>query len=152
MRSWNLKYRALSPVASHDYRFVAVVDVDYDNLATQKKDRIESKLNVTYTTSDSVVEEQTNKKVMIDVVRQIATENSEKAVALRDQGQIQQAEQALRHNSEYLYMNASKYNSDELKRVRRAELRGCRAAPKAESWTRQRKAMRETQSDNRGQR
>jgi Ca-activated chloride channel homolog len=103
-----LEVPGLAPVAAQDYRSVAAVDVGYDNLATQQKDRIESKLIVTYTASDSMVEEKTNKKVMIDVVRQIATENSEKAVALRDQGQVQEAEQALRHNSEYLYKNADK--------------------------------------------
>jgi Ca-activated chloride channel homolog len=147
-----LEVPGLAPVAAQDYRSVAVVDIGYDNLATQKKDQIESKLIVTYTTSDTMVEEKTNKKVMIDVVRQIATENSERAVALRDQGQVQEAEQALRHNSEYLYMNASKYNSDELKQYGGQNAADAAAAPKAESWGRQRKMMRDTQSANRGQR
>lgn len=147
-----LEVPGLSPVASQDYRFVASLDVDYDNLATQHKDRLESRLNVSYTTSDSVVEERTNKKVIIDVVRQIANENNERAVALRDQGQVQEAEQILRRNSEYLYMNASKYNSDELKQYGTQNSSDAKDIQQPSRWSYQRKAMRDTQSATRGQR
>lgn len=147
-----LEVPGLAPRASHDYRFVASVDVDYDNLATQKKDRIESKLNVTYTTSDSVVEEQTNKKVMIDVVRQIANENSERAVALRDKGQVQEAEQVLRKNADYLYMSGSKYDSAELKQYGSQNSSDAKDIQQPTRWSYQRKAMRDSQSNTRGQR
>ncbi len=147
-----LEVPGLEPRDSQDYRFVASLDVDYDNLATQHKDRLESKLNISYTTSDSVVEERTNKKVMIDVVRQIATENSEKAVTLRDQGQVQEAEKLLRSNSEYLYSNARKYNSDELNQYGAQNSSDASSIQQPTRWGYQRKAMRETQSANRGQR
>lgn len=147
-----LEVPGLAPVAAQDYRSVAAVDISYDNLATQKKDQIESKLIVTYTASDSMVEEKTNKKVMIDVIRQIATENNEKAMALRDQGQIDKAQKALSDNASYLYFNADKYNSRELKEYGGQNSSDALAAPSEQNWGRQRKAMVETQSENRRQR
>ncbi|NLH16437.1 MAG: VWA domain-containing protein [Phycisphaerae bacterium] len=147
-----LEVPGLSPVASQDYRFVAVVDVDYDNLATQHKDRLESRLNVSYTTSDSVVEEKTNKKVMIDVVRQIANENSERAVVLRDQGQIEEAQRVLGENASYLYMNGNKLGSEELKQYGTQNSTDASNIKDSSRWGYQRKSMRETQSINRGQR
>ncbi len=147
-----LEVPGLSPVASQDYRFVAALDVDYDNLTTQKKDRIESKLNVSYTTSDAIVEEKTNKKVMIDVVRQIANENNERAVVLRDQGQIEEAQRILGENASYLYLNARKLGSEELKQYGTQNSTDASNIKDSSRWGYQRKAMRETQSINRGQR
>ena len=89
---------------------------------------------------------------MIDVVRQIANENTERAGTLRDQGQLQQAEQVLRSNSEYLYMNAGKYNSEELKQYGAQNSSDAATIQKPASWGVQRKAMRDSQSATRGQR
>ncbi len=143
---------AMSPVSSINYRYVASVDVIYDNLVTNHKERLDSRLNISYTRSPELVEERTNKKVMIDVVRQIATENSERAVELRDRGQIEAAEQTLRHNADYLYMNAGKLGSDELKQYGAQNFSDAKDVQDSSRWGVQRKAMRDTQGANRGQR
>ena len=55
-----------------------------------------------FSSSRSQAENSLNKRVMAGVIKQIANENNELAVTLRDKGKIKQAQKVLRDNTSYL--------------------------------------------------
>lgn len=64
--------------------------------------RAEAKPSVRFSANAKEVEEGVNKPVMSQVTQQIATEKSEKAVELRDAGDVAGARNALEENAEYI--------------------------------------------------
>jgi Ca-activated chloride channel family protein len=64
--------------------------------------RAEAKPSVRFSANAKEVEEGVNKPVMSQVTQQIATEKSEKAVELRDAGDVAGARKALEENAEYI--------------------------------------------------
>jgi hypothetical protein len=89
--------------------------------------------------------------VYADVVEQIAIENNEKALALRDKGQVEESKQVLMDNSSYLRSNAAALGSDRLDEYAYENDKDSKAIEN-EDWGRQRKAMRESQTTRKTQR
>ena len=129
---------------------MANVIVRYDNLKTEQQDTLKSKLNVKFSAEDEIVKKSANKRVMVDVVEQIANEKNELAVALRDKGQVEQARQMLVDNSAYLKDNAVKYESKKLDRYSYINQVDSENLDEA-NWSMQRKSMRSNQSYSRTQ-
>jgi Ca-activated chloride channel family protein len=126
---------------------VAKVDVSYANMATLTTDSLTSTIRVRYTDSREEVAGAMKKDVMVAAVMQVATDHNRKAVDLRDQGRIDEAEGILRENVAYLKRNAEALGSDELRHygiqndADASNLRGDR-------WNEQRKFMRRYQHMN----
>jgi len=123
---------------------VAKVDLDYANLQTETRDRLSSRIAVAYVDSPKVVESRYNKRVMGSVARQVGAETNRVAMELRDQGQVEEARQALKMNSAYLKEWGDRVDNDYLRRD--AEYNRLDADNLDEhNWKRQRKSMRNQQ-------
>lgn len=133
---------------------VAHVDVGYVNL--ESGSRAESKVTVTarFTEDAKEAEASINKGVMSQVTEQIATENSEKAVELRDAGDITAARKVLEDNAFYLNRQKSALGaglmaapSASISTLDKLEEKSREAAEnlEGEAWDKTRKAMRHDQ-------
>ncbi len=93
---------------------IADVAIDYSSMRT--KDRLSAKdaVGARFSTSKEEVEAATDNEVMTAVSTQIATEKSEKAVELRDQGDIAGAKKLLEENAATLRGQAQRYNAPSL--------------------------------------
>jgi len=98
---------------------VASVDVNYLDLQTGGREQLQSKVKTRYSEDAKEARASINKSVMSQVTAQIATETSERAVQLRDKGDVAGARQLLQNNAAYL------------KKQRQALGSGVRAAPAA---------------------
>lgn len=90
---------------------VADVTVTYIDLDKGSPARAEAKPSVRFSSNAKEVEEGVNKPVMSQVTQQIATEKSEKAVELRDKGDIDGARKVLEENAMYLKQSRDVYAS-----------------------------------------
>lgn len=95
-------------------RKVATVSVAYANMQTQTTDKLGSSLEVRFTDSAKVIEENQADDVMVAVLLQVATLTNAKALELRDQGQVDEAQILLEENAAVLRAGAAAYDSDEL--------------------------------------
>jgi Ca-activated chloride channel homolog len=81
---------------------IARVKVDYMDLETGSRQNLESRVEARLTDDAGEAKASINKSVMGQVTMQIATEKSEKAVTLRDKGDIKAARKVLEENAAYL--------------------------------------------------
>jgi Ca-activated chloride channel family protein len=81
---------------------------------------------------------------MIAAVEQIGNETSKRALALRDQGQVAQAQALLGSNAGYLSSNAERLGSEKLRRQGLSNKATSESLDEAQ-WTRSRKQMRQEQ-------
>ena len=81
---------------------VAAVELEYLNLERGARERKSADVQVRVSSDAKVAEESLDKVVMTQVTEQIATENTEKAVELRDRGDVSAAKKALEENAAYL--------------------------------------------------
>jgi Ca-activated chloride channel family protein len=126
---------------------LADVRVRYDNMKTRERDLLAQGINAQFTKSADEVRKQEDKKVMIAVVEQVATEKNEQATELRDQGQVEEAQQLLLDNAAYLERNARTYKAPQLESLGEQNRQDADAVEDEADWTRQRKVMREKQSE-----
>lgn len=133
---------------------VADVDVGYLNLDDGARAEAKASVKATFTEDAKAAEASINKGVMSQVTEQIATENSEKAVELRDAGDITAARKVLEDNAAYLNRQkgalgagvmaaptASISTLDKLEEKSREAAAGL----ESESWDKTRKIMRQDQ-------
>jgi Ca-activated chloride channel family protein len=122
---------------------VASLDVAYRNLQSQQEERLTDTLDLTYTGSSTLAENSRNRDVAEAVVLQVATENAERAVALRDEGRLEEAQGLLQENASFLNRSAAELDSEDL-----LEYAGENEVYAEEiidgDWVEQRKSMRES--------
>jgi Ca-activated chloride channel homolog len=121
-------------------RNIADVRVSYVNMASKNPDKISRVASSRFTGSPSVVESSMNATVMASAVEQIAVERNKQAVALRDQGKIEEARKVLLDNAAFLSENAVKYNSKELEEYKGKNTKDADSLAPA-VWESQRKAI-----------
>jgi Ca-activated chloride channel family protein len=131
---------------------IADVKVDYVDLDKDGTPaRAETRANVRFSSNKKEVEDGLNKAVMSQVAAQIATETSEKAVELRDKGDIDGARKVLEDNAAYIKRSYEQYGAGaaaaptaSIGTLNELEKQSREAASNldAESWNRTRKAMR----------
>jgi Ca-activated chloride channel family protein len=130
---------------------LADVNIRYIDMENNTEEKLNAKITAAMTLSREVYDTRQNKVVYADVVEQIAIENNEKALALRDRGQVQEAKAELISNSAYLRSNAAKLDSDKLDAYA-GENESDAEGVEGEDWSVQRKSMRESQSVRKTQR
>lgn len=130
---------------------LAEVRVKYDNMSTRRRDELAQAVVVDFTDSPDRVQQSENKAVMVAVVEQIATEKNEQATQLRDEGRVQEAQVLLRENAEYLDRSAESYMAPQLGTLGEQNRQDAQAVDSAD-WDRQRKVMREKQTETKMQR
>jgi Ca-activated chloride channel family protein len=127
---------------------VAEVDVTYHDLLGGARATARGGTSLAFTDSLAAAEASRNRDVMVEVVRQIAAERAQLAVALRDAGKIEQARAAFQSNTAFLESQASKLGVVESGALSR-DISSNSAAEKNvsnEDWKRERKAQQEYQS------
>jgi len=92
-------------------REIADVRVSYTNMGTKLQERLRSTVTATFTDSKELVKSSGNKKVLAAAARQVASEKSELAMSLRDEGKIEEAKKVLHSNTLYLKEKAGEYES-----------------------------------------
>ena len=132
-----------------DVADVTVTYVDLDKGGSPS--RAEAKPSVRFSNNAKEVEDGLNKPVMSQVTQQIATEKSEKAVELRDAGDIAGARKVLEENADYLKRSRDVFTSGvapaptaSASALGEMEKQSREAANKLDSdeWDRTRKTMR----------
>jgi Ca-activated chloride channel family protein len=83
-------------------RDVAEVGVEYLDLDGNQRKKADANVRVQIKDDAKAAEASINKQVMSQVTEQVATENSEKAVELRDKGDVAGAKKALEENATFL--------------------------------------------------
>ena len=123
---------------------VVEVAVNYQDVASKRAARLGGSASVSFSKSAQVVKSHTNQEVMVAAVEQIAADNNVRAMVLRDQGKISEARKVLKSNTQYLYDNASRYNS---KRLRDYGVSNDGDAKNLDpgKWNKRRKVMRDMQ-------
>ncbi len=90
---------------------VADVKIGYHDLASGDRRQAEMRAKSRYSASADEVDKSINKSIMTQISTQIATETSEKAVELRDKGDVAGARKMLEGNAAYLKKSREAYGS-----------------------------------------
>ena len=130
---------------------VATVDAAYRDLLTGARAQLRGEALVRYTDSVALVERETDPDVMIAVASQTATERSELAMALRDQGRVEEARAAYRSNAVYLEEEARRWAAPELEKEAAVQSDATENLDDAR-WNRERKVQQESQLKGKSQR
>jgi Ca-activated chloride channel family protein len=125
----------------------AKVEVSYTDLASKEKKRLSGEARIRFTKDASEAKASVDSEVMASVTRQIATENNEKAVALRDSGKVEEAKKALKDNADYLNKQADALPGAAAAPLRELSKKNTTDADNLSGaeWNRQRKSMRAQQ-------
>jgi Ca-activated chloride channel family protein len=123
---------------------VADLDVEYLDLQSNSRQRLNASAKAEISIDGERVKTSINKSVMTQVTTQIATERNEKAVTLRDKGDLAGARQLLQDNADYLKEKAREYSAPELEAMERKNKRQAQNLDD-DNWARTRKSMRHDQ-------
>ncbi|MCB1503398.1 MAG: VWA domain-containing protein [Hyphomicrobiaceae bacterium] len=130
---------------------IASVSIDYLDLASGGRKQADVRATGRYSASTDEASKSINKSVMTQVTTQIATETSEKAVELRDKGDISGAKKLLEGNATYLKDAREQYGSGagaaapaSIGALKELEKKQNEAASNldAQAWEKTRKSMR----------
>ncbi len=108
--------------------------------ATDTRERLASKVSISFTDSVAEVEAARNPRVMASVARQIGAERNRYAMGLRDEGRIEECREALLANAAYLEKSADLYGNRWLELDAQRNLEDAENL-EGEEWQRQRKQM-----------
>jgi Ca-activated chloride channel family protein len=123
---------------------VAEVEVHYQDLLDGKSATLRGHAAVAFSDSPEAVEASTNRKVMVELVRQVGNEQNELAMALRDAGKTDEARRAYVSNSVFLQEKAKEYEDEGLLQDATANVDASKNLDGAD-WTRERKRQQEMQ-------
>lgn len=137
--------------ANSKNRELACVRLNYQDMKTNTTQTSSYACQIRFTGSKEDVEKSINKRILADAVEQIAIENNQRALALRDAGKVEEAQKVLTDNYYYLSGNAKQLDSEKLATYA-GENKEDADNLNEENWTRQRKVMRESQNSRQTQR
>ncbi len=123
---------------------VAQVSVSYANIKTGRVGRVVKRAAVSFSDSPSLVAEKEDREVMVAAVEAVATEKNRLAVALRDKGKTQEAQQMLIQNAQHLKAQGKKYRSKRLEDYADDNEKDSKNLS-SRDWKRQRKRMTKKQ-------
>lgn len=129
----------------------ASVHVEYADPINPAIRKLDIGTSLQFTKSEEDMRSSEDKSVMECVVAQLAVEKSEEAVRLRDQGQIQQSQQMLRQNAQWLQEQAEQYHSEGLHKQGQDTAQQAEQVVDDARWRGLRKSMSKGQYDVRQQ-
>lgn len=132
------------PDKAETTRRVAEVELQYRDMGTGELVTEGKTVNVAYVANPELVEQNENAEVMVEAVSQIGNDRNEEALRLRDEGKVQEAQQVLHSNEQWLGQNAAKYESEQLQEEAQEQAEDA-ANLDEQDWDRQRKIMKEKQ-------
>lgn len=131
----------------------ATVEVNYTDLKSKSRRAISGDAKLKFSRSKDDIKAGVNKTVHAAVATQIATERSERAVSLRDNGKIKEARKLLEENAAYLTEEAEKLPPESAAPLQDLSKRNMTDAENLndDNWGRTRKSMRALQYKNKVQ-
>ncbi|MFP4028699.1 MAG: hypothetical protein ACLFWL_12995 [Candidatus Brocadiia bacterium] len=126
---------------------IADVEVTYANMQTKTTDRLTSELRARFVEDPETVKRKRRKDVIVAVAEQEAMEKNMKAVELRDKGKVEEAQKILRENAKQLDNKAEELDSKALAKEAQQNREDAEQIADDESYRRQRKDMRDRQSE-----
>lgn len=90
------------------------VTATYNNMHTKKKDSLSQQISIKYSRSKDKADKSIDNKVMSAAIEYIGVANRNRAIKLRDKGDIKAARGAMRANAIYLKKKAKRYQSKRL--------------------------------------
>ena len=130
------------PGAAGGKRNLAAVAVNYANMISKQKGAKRGAATVEFSAAPGAVAAKQNRLVMEAAVEAIATDKNRQALALRDQGNVREAEKVLQDNARYLKQESTRLKSKKLEVY--SERNSVDAVNvKSGDWGRARKVMRE---------
>ena len=124
---------------------IASVKIDYNNLYTHSRYRLNDSVSVSFSASEQEVEGSIDSEVYESSVEQIANEYSKEALILRDKGDIKGARQILKKSADYLQSNAVKLSSRLLKEQEMEARQDVQDLDDTKNWMRTRKSLKAKQ-------
>jgi hypothetical protein len=128
-------------------RSIADVAVSYANMMSKQKGQKRGVAQVEFSAAKTLVASRQNKQVIEAAVEAIATDENRRALVLRDQGKVKEAQQALQQNAAYLQREGERLDSVKLRTYGAKNVENARGLDSAD-WSRTRKTMRENQTTN----
>ncbi|MEM9645864.1 MAG: hypothetical protein AAF989_12810, partial [Planctomycetota bacterium] len=138
---------------SDSSRNLADVEIRYRNLQTETEDRLASSIQVRFSDSEQTVLDAKDMETYAYCSLQVTSERNRKATALRDAGQVEEAELLLKQNADYLSRVqlecVSKGVTEVLPQLKRSEqdnLSQSNSIADPSKWNALRKGMRHLQN------
>lgn len=131
---------------------VATARTTYLDFKSKAVKTVQDSVSVQFSADVKAVASSVQKDVKEQVVLQLATEANEEAVALRDEGKIEEAKILLKKNANTLGEAAASLSSPLLRSYADQNAEAAASIENEEDWGAQRKTMREEQSQNKAQR
>jgi Ca-activated chloride channel family protein len=125
----------------------ARISVSYTDLASKQRAAVEGIAQIHFSPTEAEVKASLDNDVVAAVATQIATENNERAVTLRDSGKTEEAKRVLQENAAYLKEKADALPPASAAPLRNLSERNLRDAENLNEnvWDRTRKSMRAQQ-------
>jgi Ca-activated chloride channel family protein len=127
---------------------LASVEVTYNDLQAKRRDSLSGQAQARYSASVPETERSINKKVLVSASEQIGADMDDRALELKEQGDVEGASAVFRQKAEFLEQEADKLDSETLREqsVRSREAEEAVAAPAASpAWSKARKTLRADQ-------
>lgn len=132
---------ATKPGAKRD---LARVAVNYNNMISGKRHKLNNRLDVSFSKSKKDVAKNENRTVMVAALEAVAADNNRHALTLRDKGQIEAAERVLVNNAATLERQSKKYKSKRLRSYSESNMVDSKNL-RGQKWRKTRKKMRKKQ-------
>jgi len=123
-------------------REVAKVNVNYNNMATKQNEQTNDLVAVNFTNSSERVKSAIDKVAYESAVEQIANVETQRALELRDSGNVEEAEETLNSNASFLDKAARLISSPKLSRQSQESKAEASAVVQDEEWNESRKAIK----------
>lgn len=141
---WILLELTVPGLAANAELELARVSASWADVLSQVTERASGRARLLVSPDPKLVEKSTNPEVMVAAVEMLANERSRQAVALRDEGKLEEAKQVLESNTGFLRQSAQKYKSPKLQSASQANEVDSKNLDQG-SWGKQRKTMRKRQ-------
>lgn len=121
---------------------IARIDIEYGDMQSRRADSLTSVMQISYTGSKDKVEGSRDRETLVEAAKQIATERTEEAIRLRDEGKVAEAQRLLEENADYLEKEAKSLESDELDDLGATNRADADAVEDEADWNENRKRMK----------
>jgi Ca-activated chloride channel family protein len=134
------------PVRAPGRELYADVEVEYLDPFSVRRMQVNRQFTFTQVADENEVRARVDKEIIKDAALQIATIKSEKAVELRDEGQLAPAAATFAESSDYLRRVAEEYEIADLSNVADEVREDAEAVYDEDRWESKRKQLREEQN------
>lgn len=131
------------PASRHDsQRDVAAVNISYNNMATKQSEKANDLVAVRFSNNSERVKKAIDKVAYEAAVEQVANEQTQRAVDLRDEGKVEQAKEVLVSNASFLDRAATLISSPKLSKQSSESKAEAAVVAEDKQWNESRKSIK----------